>query len=63
MELQVQGMTCEGCANAVRRSIGKVAPEAKVEVQLAAGKVRVDGDVERAAVADAIQRAGFTVAR
>ena len=62
MELQVQGMTCDGCANAVRRSIGKVAPAAKVEIELASGRVRVDGTDDATAVARAIEGAGFTVA-
>lgn len=62
MELQVRGMTCDGCANAVRRSIGKVAPAAKVEIELASGRVRVDDTVDVAAVTRAIEGAGFKVA-
>ncbi|MBL8705571.1 MAG: heavy-metal-associated domain-containing protein [Rhodospirillales bacterium] len=62
MELQVRGMTCDGCANAVRRSIGKVAPAARVEIELASGRVRVDGTADAAAVARAIEGAGFKVA-
>lgn len=55
-------MTCDGCANAVRRSIGKVAPTARVEIELASGRVRVDGTEDAAAVARAIEGAAFTVA-
>lgn len=62
MELHVRGMTCDGCANAVRRSIGKVAPSAKVEIELASGRVRVDGTEDASAVARAIESAGFKVA-
>ena len=62
MELQVQGMTCDGCANAVRRSIGKVAPAARVEVELASGRVRIDGSTDAASVTRAIESAGFKVA-
>ena len=62
MELQVQGMTRDGCANAVRRSIGKVAPAARVEIELKSGLVRVEGTEDTAAVARAIEGAGFTVA-
>ena len=62
MELQVRGMTCDGCANAVRRSIGKVAPAAKVEIELQSGRVRVDGTEDAAAVTRAIEGAGFKVA-
>ncbi|MCC6470197.1 MAG: heavy-metal-associated domain-containing protein [Alphaproteobacteria bacterium] len=63
MDLLVQGMTCEGCAGAVRRSVAKVAPDAKVKVELKAGKVQVEGKADRAAVIAAIEKAGFSVAR
>jgi len=62
MELQVQGMTCDGCANAVRRSIGKVAPSARVEIELKTGRVSVNGTEDAAAIARAIEGAGFKVA-
>lgn len=62
MELHVEGMTCDGCANAVRRSVAKVAPAATVSVELASGKVAIKGDADRAAVVAAIERAGYTVA-
>lgn len=62
MDLIVQGMTCEGCASAVRRSVAKAAPRASVEVELAGGRVRIAGDADRAAVVQAIEKAGYTVA-
>jgi len=62
MELKVQGMTCEGCAGAVRRSVGQAAPDAKVAVDLQQGRVTVDGKADRQAVVAAIEKAGFTVA-
>ena len=62
MELDVQGMTCEGCANAVRRSVGRAAPQATVAVDLAHGRVTVDGTDDKAAVVTAIEKAGFKVA-
>ena len=62
MELTVKGMTCEGCAQAVRRSVGRAAPEAKVEVDLALGRVTVQGKADKAAVVTAIEKAGYAVA-
>jgi copper chaperone len=62
MNLLIKGMTCEGCANAVRRSVANAAPEASVEVDLTGGRVRVEGKAERAAVVAAIEKAGFAVA-
>jgi copper chaperone len=61
MDLVVKGMTCEGCANAVRRSVAGVAPAAKVEVELGRGRVRVEGAADRTAVIAAIEKAGFAV--
>lgn len=55
-------MTCDGCANAVRRSIGKVAPDAKIDIELASGRVLVEGADDTAAIARAIEGAGFKVA-
>jgi copper chaperone len=60
MEFKVEGMTCGGCADAVRRAVRKVAPEAAVEVDLAGGRVAVSPAPDAAAVAAAIARAGFT---
>jgi len=62
MELAVQGMTCEGCASAVKRTVGRAAPKAAVKVDLAGGRVQVDGEADRAAVVAAIEKAGYTVA-
>jgi copper chaperone len=62
MDLLVRGMTCDGCANAVRRSVAKAAPGATVNVELAGGRVRIEGDADRKAVVAAIEKAGYTVA-
>lgn len=58
---KVEGMTCQGCVNAVTRALGRTAPAAKVTVDLAGGKVEVDGDIRPEQVAAAIAAAGFTV--
>jgi copper chaperone len=62
MDILVQGMTCDGCANAVRRSVAKAAPGATVNVELAGGIVRIEGTADRVAVIAAIEKAGFAVA-
>jgi copper chaperone len=62
MDILVQGMTCDGCANAVRRSVAKAAPGATVKVELAGGIVRIEGTADRVAVIAAIEKAGFAVA-
>jgi copper chaperone len=62
LRLKVSGMTCEGCASAVRRAIGRVSPGADITVDLASGEVQVDGPVSTEAAASAIAAAGFVVA-
>ncbi len=55
---KVAGMTCGGCVRSVEQAIKAAAPGASVSVDLASGKVTVDG-VEEAAVAKAVDDAGF----
>lgn len=59
---RVSGMTCQGCSRSVERAIKAVAPEAAISVDLAAGQVRVDGEVDPAAIARAVEEAGFDFA-
>jgi copper chaperone len=60
-ELQVEGMTCGGCANSVKRSVQAVDSNAKVEVDLAAKKVRIETGADLNAVKSAIVDAGYPV--
>lgn len=55
---KVAGMTCGGCARSVEQAIRAVAPKATICVDLAGGKVTVDGADERL-VAQAVDDAGF----
>jgi copper chaperone len=56
---RIGGMTCGGCANAVTRAIKRLDPAARVQVDLAAGQVSVDGVCSREAVQSAVEAAGF----
>lgn len=56
---RVDGMTCQGCANAVTRAIKAAQPKAEVAVDLAAKTVTVDNSVAADAVARAVRDAGF----
>jgi copper chaperone len=60
-ELQVEGMSCGGCANSVKRSVQAVDSNAKVDVDLASKKVRVDTQADLNAVKSAITDAGYPV--
>ena len=57
--MQVDGMTCEGCANAVRRTIQKLDPDAEVQIDLAHGRVTTRTTAQALDVAAAIDRAGY----
>jgi copper chaperone len=61
-ELQVEGMSCDGCVRSVTKSVQSVDSKARVEVDLAAKKVRVETDASLEAVKAAISDAGYDVA-
>ncbi|QYG02763.1 heavy-metal-associated domain-containing protein [Massilia sp. NP310] len=60
-ELQVEGMTCGGCANSVKRSVLAVDNAAKVEVDLGSKKVRIDTNLGIDQVKAAVVQAGYPV--
>ena len=60
--LAVAGMTCEGCANAVKRVVRKADPGAMVQVDLAAGRVEAVSAVGAPVLAAAITKAGYPAA-
>jgi len=57
--MQVDGMTCDGCA-AVRRAILRLDPEAQVAVDLDHGRVAVTSREQALTVAEALTQAGYT---
>jgi copper chaperone CopZ len=58
----VRGMTCEHCRVAVGAEVAAVPGVTAVDVDLAAGTVTVEGDdVSPAAVAVAVEEAGYEV--
>ena len=58
-ELAVGGMSCAHCERAVREAIVARDPAAKVEVDLAAGRVRAETTLPPGALAAAIREAGY----
>jgi len=56
---KVSGMTCGGCVRSVTNAITAHDATAKVEVDLPAGIVTVDGDLSEDTVKDAVEGAGF----
>jgi copper chaperone len=60
-ELQVEGMRCGGCVRGVTRTVQSLDSNARVDVDLAGKKVRVDTRASLDAVASAIAQAGYPV--
>jgi copper chaperone len=60
-ELQVEGMTCGGCANSVKRSVQAVDSNARVDVDLASKKVRIETGADIEKVKSAVVDAGYPV--
>jgi copper chaperone CopZ len=60
-ELQVEEMSCGHCASSVTKSVQAIDAQAKVEVDLAQRKVRVDSSAELDKIAAAIVAAGYPV--
>lgn len=60
-ELTVEGMTCGHCVGRVTKSVHGVDQDAKVEIDLPSGKVRVDSKAELDELAEAIAEAGYPV--
>lgn len=60
----VTGMTCDHCVAAVREEVGKVDGVSQVDVELASGLVTVESEapLDPAAVAAAVDEAGYEVA-
>ena len=63
MDFNVQGMSCGHCAASVTRAVEAAIQGAKVEVDLAAALVRVQGAApgQRASIVQAIEDAGYDV--
>lgn len=62
LRFRIEGMTCQGCVRAVTQAVSTAAPGRPVKVTLASGEVEVGQGADVAAVAAAIERAGFDVA-
>jgi copper chaperone len=57
--LTVDGMTCGGCANSIKKALAGVPGVAEVEVDLVS--VQHDGNADEGALRSAIENAGFDV--
>ncbi|MCY1288838.1 copper ion binding protein [compost metagenome] len=56
---KVQGMNCGHCVRAITQALQRRDPQAQVQVDLAAGEVRIAGELADTAVVEAIREAGY----
>lgn len=61
IELVVGGLSCGHCVRAVERAVQAHDPAAKVAVDLASGRVRIEGDLSREQAAAAIAAEGYEI--
>lgn len=61
-EYVVEGMTCEHCKASVTEEVSEVPGVEDVRVDLESGRLAVTGEVEHAAVAAAVDNAGYRLA-
>ena len=61
-EVQINDMTCSHCASTITKAVHSLDQAAKVEIDLAAKRVRVESPVGPLKLAEAIRLAGFTPA-
>ena len=61
IELKVAGMSCQHCVAAVTRSIRLIDAQARVDVDLAQGRVRIDSTQPAEALKTAVGDAGYQV--
>jgi copper chaperone len=61
----VTGMTCGHCVQSVQTEIGKIDGVTGVDVDLASGRVVVEGSapIDEADIAAAVDEAGYEIAR
>ncbi|MGV3742793.1 MAG: heavy-metal-associated domain-containing protein [Burkholderiaceae bacterium] len=60
-EFQVERMSCGGCANGIKRSVQAIDAGARVDVDLAGKKVRVETQADIDTIRSAISGAGYPV--
>ena len=64
LDLQVSGMTCQSCSNAIQSSVKKLEHVQSVQADHQSGKVSVTCDTEcpaKGQVVSAIEKLGYTV--
>ncbi len=61
IEFLVEGMSCQHCVAAVTKAIQALDPDARVQIELQSGRVKVDSKQKADTLSTAIADAGYTV--
>jgi Cu+-exporting ATPase len=63
IDLKISGMTCQNCVRHVKEAISEVSGVKSVEVSLenASARVSSDIDLDRGALKNAVQEAGYAI--
>lgn len=59
-DLKIEGMTCSGCQAKVQKALEAVDGVNEVQIDLAAGSARVEGNSEPALLVAAVEDAGYS---
>lgn len=59
IEFDIPAISCGHCAGMVTKTVQSLDPQARVEVDLATKKVRIETTGERGAIAAALSEAGY----
>ena len=60
-KFEVEDIHCDGCAQRITKAIHEVQPGARVRIDIPDGVVEVDEVADQAAIARAIEDAGYAV--
>jgi len=59
-EIEIQGMTCGHCAMSISKELSQVLGTQVLEVNHQSGKALVESDAAESALAEAVEKAGYT---
>lgn len=59
LEFELKDMSCGHCVGVIQKTVRDLDPAAKVEVDLSAHRVKIETDMPRADVAEALTEAGY----
>lgn len=59
IRLNVQAMTCGGCASSIRKAIQSIDPSAKIDTNVEDRLVTIDTDADENSLIEVIREAGY----